>query len=84
MREVYDPEIPVNIYELGLIYKIEITDQDDGTANVFVEMTLDITRMPCGAGNARNGAGQFSPSKVLVMWMLKLYGTQHGTRELYG
>lgn len=46
LREVYDPEIPVNIYELGLIYKIEITDQDDGSANVYVEMTLTSPACP--------------------------------------
>lgn len=40
LREVYDPEIPVNIYELGLIYKIEITDQPDRTSDVDVKMTL--------------------------------------------
>lgn len=40
IREIYDPEIPVNIYELGLIYKIDITDTDDGQADIFVEMTL--------------------------------------------
>jgi FeS assembly SUF system protein len=37
IREVYDPEIPVNIYELGLIYKVDIQPE---TNNVFVEMTL--------------------------------------------
>src|SRR5690606_6682052 len=37
MREVYDPEIPVNIYELGLIYKVDI---DAGTNNIYIEMTL--------------------------------------------
>lgn len=37
LREVYDPEIPVNIYELGLFYKIEI---QDGTNDIYVEMTL--------------------------------------------
>jgi len=37
LREVYDPEIPVNIYELGLIYKVDI---DPKTNNIFVEMTL--------------------------------------------
>jgi FeS assembly SUF system protein len=36
LREVYDPEIPVNIYELGLIYKVDIDEKND----VFVEMTL--------------------------------------------
>jgi len=40
LREVYDPEIPVNIFELGLIYKIDITEADDGKYDVFVEMTL--------------------------------------------
>lgn len=40
IREVYDPEIPVNVYELGLIYKIDITDAEDGKADIFVEMTL--------------------------------------------
>ena len=40
LRDVYDPEIPVNIYELGLIYKIVITDLEDGQSDVAVEMTL--------------------------------------------
>lgn len=40
LREVYDPEIPVNIYELGLIYKIEVIDREDGTFDVDVKMTL--------------------------------------------
>lgn len=37
LRDVYDPEIPVNIYELGLIYKVDINKDNN---NVFVEMTL--------------------------------------------
>ena len=39
---VYDPEIPVNIYELGLIYAVEIDDAD----NVKVEMTLTAPGCP--------------------------------------
>jgi FeS assembly SUF system protein len=39
LREVYDPEIPVNIYELGLIYEITITGGPGG-ADVQVRMTL--------------------------------------------
>lgn len=39
---VYDPEIPVNIYELGLIYAIEIND----AGNVKVEMTLTAPGCP--------------------------------------
>jgi len=41
IKEIYDPEIPVNIYELGLIYKVDISDKkDNGQSDVFVEMTL--------------------------------------------
>ncbi len=36
IRTIYDPEIPVNIYELGLIYNIDITPQ----AEVSIRMTL--------------------------------------------
>ena len=36
LKTVYDPEIPVNVYDLGLIYKIDL--QDDG--EVVVDMTL--------------------------------------------
>lgn len=42
LRTVHDPEIPVNIYELGLIYKIEIEDDD----RVVVEMTLTSPNCP--------------------------------------
>ena len=40
IREIYDPEIPVNIYELGLIYRIDIKDREDGKADMAVQMTL--------------------------------------------
>lgn len=43
LREVYDPEIPVNIYELGLIYKVEIAPENN---NIFVEMTLTSPACP--------------------------------------
>lgn len=42
LREVYDPEIPVNIYDLGLIYDMEIEDNGD----VEVEMTLTTPGCP--------------------------------------
>jgi FeS assembly SUF system protein len=42
LKTVYDPEIPVNIYELGLIYDIDI--QDEG--NVKVKMTLTAPGCP--------------------------------------
>lgn len=41
IKEIYDPEIPVNIYELGLIYTVEISDDgDSGVADVDIKMTL--------------------------------------------
>ena len=46
LRSVYDPEIPVNVYELGLLYKIDIRDAADGKADVFVEMTLTSPACP--------------------------------------
>ena len=44
--EVYDPEIPVNIYELGLFYKIDIVDNADGAADVDIRMTLTSPNCP--------------------------------------
>ena len=46
MREVYDPEIPVNVYELGLIYAVKIIDQESGKADVDVKMTLTSPACP--------------------------------------
>lgn len=43
LREVYDPEIPVNIYELGLIYKVDINPDNN---NVYVEMSLTSPACP--------------------------------------
>ena len=42
LKTVYDPEIPVDIYELGLIYNIHITDDSD----VHIEMTLTSPNCP--------------------------------------
>lgn len=42
LKTVYDPEIPVNIYDLGLIYKIELND--DYTLNI--DMTLTAPNCP--------------------------------------
>ena len=42
VKKIYDPEIPVNIYELGLIYKIEVLKDN----NILVEMTLTSPNCP--------------------------------------
>jgi len=42
LRTVYDPEIPVNIYDLGLIYRIDVDDDK----NVQIDMTLTAPNCP--------------------------------------
>jgi len=42
LKTVYDPEIPVDIYELGLIYKVDVSDKKD----VTVDMTLTAPNCP--------------------------------------
>jgi Iron-sulfur cluster assembly protein len=49
LKTVYDPEIPADIYELGLIYKIDIDDD----RNVAIVMTLTAPGCPVGAETQR-------------------------------
>lgn len=42
LKTVYDPEIPVNIYDLGLIYEVEVDDYN----NVDIKMTLTAPNCP--------------------------------------
>ncbi|MBI4336407.1 MAG: metal-sulfur cluster assembly factor [Chloroflexi bacterium] len=44
LRDVFDPEIPVNVYDLGLVYNVQVDDDN----NVYVQMTL--TAAGCGMG----------------------------------
>ncbi len=48
LKTCYDPEIPVNIVDLGLIYRCEVTALPDGQRSVAVDMTL--TAPGCGMG----------------------------------
>ena len=43
IKKIYDPEIPVNIYELGLIYKIEVDNKNN---KVNIDMTLTSPNCP--------------------------------------
>ena len=49
LRNVYDPEIPVNIVELGLVYDLRIEETPTGKSSVHVKMTL--TAPGCGMGD---------------------------------
>jgi len=70
LKTVYDPEIPADIYELGLIYKVDI--KDDRT--VDVDMTLTTPNCPAAAElpmmveNAVASVQGVGPVKVQVVW----------------
>jgi probable FeS assembly SUF system protein SufT len=49
LRTCYDPEIPINIVDLGLVYRLEVTSLPDGQRSVEVDMTL--TAPGCGMGD---------------------------------
>ncbi len=53
MKTVYDPEIPVNIVDLGLVYSCKVTPNPAGGHNVHVQMTL--TAPGCGMGPVIQG-----------------------------
>ena len=73
LRKTYDPEIPVNIYELGLIYEVKI---DPETGVVFVKMTLTSPGCPA-AGTLpgevedkirRLGSPDIKDVKLEIVW----------------
>jgi probable FeS assembly SUF system protein SufT len=48
LKTCYDPEIPINIVDLGLVYECDVTRNDDATRTVDIKMTL--TAPGCGMG----------------------------------
>lgn len=62
LRTVYDPEIPVNIVDLGLVYDCQLTKSRDSGTRVEVKMTL--TAPGCGMGPA---IAQDAKSKILTI-----------------
>ncbi len=46
LKSIFDPELPVNIYDLGLIYKIDITDSG------YVQITMTLTAPSCPAAQS--------------------------------
>lgn len=70
LKTVYDPEIPSDIYELGLIYKVEIDDD----RNVAIDMTLTAPgcpvagEMPIWVENAVNAVPGVAQTKVAIVF----------------
>ena len=48
LKSVIDPELFVNIIDLGLIYDVKVEEQPDGKSNVAVEMTMTSPACPAG------------------------------------
>jgi FeS assembly SUF system protein len=76
LREVFDPEIPVNIYDLGLIYKIsaEVATAAPGKYDIAVDMTLTTPncpvagQMPAMVQQAVLREGDVNDVKVNLVW----------------
>jgi FeS assembly SUF system protein len=70
LKTVYDPEIPADIYELGLIYKIDIAD--DRTVTVDMSLTSpncpSAQELPIMVENAVSSVNGVGPVKVNVVW----------------
>ena len=70
LKTVFDPEIPADIYELGLIYKVDIADD----RNVSVDMTLttpncpSAQELPIMVENAVSSVAGVGPVTVNVVW----------------
>jgi FeS assembly SUF system protein len=70
IKTVYDPEIPADIYELGLIYKVDIEDD----RSVKIDMTLTTPNCPSAAElpqmveNAVAAVQGVSSAKVSIVW----------------
>jgi len=62
LKNVYDPEIPVNIVDLGLVYSMSVEPNDSGSHRVVVQMTL--TAPGCGMGPA---IAEDAKSKVILV-----------------
>ncbi len=55
LKDVYDPEIPVNVVDLGLIYDVQVND-----GNVNVQMTLTAPGCPMGQMIAQQAEGRIA------------------------
>ena len=58
LKEIYDPEIPVNIYDLGLIYGVEITGESDAI------ITMTLTTPHCPVAESMPGEVELRASSV--------------------
>jgi FeS assembly SUF system protein len=74
LKTVYDPEIPVNIYDLGLIYKVDVNPNENNAFDVIIDMTLTTPncpvagQMPAMVQQAVSSAEGVGDVKVNLVW----------------
>jgi probable FeS assembly SUF system protein SufT len=75
LKTCYDPEIPVNIVDLGLVYDVQVLPEDDGKGN-RVEVKMTLTAPGCGMGGVIAGDAEtkirdvpgVTDARVEVVW----------------
>ena len=78
IKKVYDPEIPVNIYDLGLIYNIEIKNENEA----YIEMTLTSPNCPVADSLPRMVKENISSIEGIVKVDLKLVWNPPWTKDM--
>ena len=77
-KTVYDPEIPVNIYDLGLIYNIEIKNENEA----YIEMTLTSPNCPVADSLPRMVKENISSIEGIIKVDLKLVWNPPWTKDM--
>lgn len=75
LKTCYDPEIPVNIVDLGLVYDVQVLPEEDGSGN-RVEVKMTLTAPGCGMGGVIAGDAEskirelpgVTDARVEVVW----------------
>ena len=78
IKKVYDPEIPVNIYDLGLIYNIEIKNENEA----YIEMTLTSPNCPVADSLPRMVKENISSIEGIAKVDLKLVWNPPWTKDM--
>ena len=77
LKSIYDPEIPVDIYELGLIYDVEISEDGDAT----ITMTLTTPHCPVAESLPRKSRCACCRCPGIRDAVVNLVGIRRGTRR---
>ncbi len=78
LKNIYDPEIPINIYDLGLIYKIDIDDEN----RVKIDMTLTSPNCPVADSLPREVEQKLSEVEDLKSLYVELVWDPPFTKEM--